>query len=187
MASGKEPEGQGRSWRVQLGRVTLGGGEREAVEGPQPRSSVPPGCLPLPLLPLPRPLWVCWLRGLLKTSPEPRPFGGHSESMLYVCALHSLQELPPHLSSPDVLVTIFRSWSSQSLPTWENHQPQPTRERRSYFWLSEWTAREMLGLLPLGRTLLDHSFRDTVLTGLSCTGSLPGGAHASCRTACKRI
>lgn len=27
----------------------------------------------------------------------------------------------------------------------------------------------MLGLLPLGRTLLD-SFRDTVLTGLSCTG-----------------
>lgn len=96
---GKEPEG-----RVQLGRVTPRGGEREAMFLLAASPSSPAA---------PPPLWVCCLRGLLKNSPERWPFGGHSESMPCIRTLHSLQELPSHISCPDALVIMFRSWSSQ--------------------------------------------------------------------------
>lgn len=169
----------GGTWLVQLGRVTLKGGEREAVEGPQPRISVPPSCLPFLSCPSASSLGLC-PRGY-ESLPRAAAFGSHSESMPCVCPLHSLQDSSHRPPPPMSLAP-----SSQG----PDHLAKPLTTAPS-FWLSlssaKGTAREMLGLPPVGRTLLGHSPRGTVLTGWSCSGSLRAGAPVACRTACTRI
>lgn len=175
---GKEAEG-----RVQLGRVTPRGGEREALFllAASPSS---PAALP--------PLWVCCLRGLLKNSPRAMAlWWAFRKHAVYSCsALTPRAPFPyllPRCPGHHVPILVFPSPCPSGKTT--SHSPQGNADPYLGLPLSpaEWTARGMLGPPPQGRTLLEHPFRSTVLTRLSCARSLRVGAHVSCRTTCKRI